>query len=83
MTDERQRILLDLMAQEFVVIELSLFLNTHPRDERAIADHNQAVQRLRRLKDIYQDRFGILTDYEVSGVPWSYVNEPWPWEITF
>lgn len=83
MMDEQRRLLRDIMAQEFTVIELSLFLDTHPEEQRAIADHNAAVQRLNRLKDIYRERFGALTDYEVSGVTWSYIREPWPWEITF
>jgi spore coat protein JB len=73
------------MAEEFTAVELNLFLDTHPDDERALNDYNETVERLRELKAAYENQFGPLTNfgYATSEYPWRWVDEPWPWQINF
>lgn len=82
--DREQMILLkELMEVEFVVLETALYLNTHPSDERALRLHNTYSQKHDELQSLYQAKYGPLKNTEMSGCPWSYINDPWPWEINF
>jgi spore coat protein JB len=65
-----------------MTVELNLYLDTHPRDQRALRDYNAYTQHLMMLKNEYQRRYGVLTNFgnAQSQYPWSWINEPWPWE---
>ena len=43
-------LLLEIMEVSFVLDETSLYLDTHPDDERALRLHNNASQRYHELK---------------------------------
>ena len=82
--DREQKILLkEIMEISFVLIETSLYLDTHPNDQRAINLHNNYSQKYSELISIYEAKYGLFTNTGVSGCPWTYVNGPWPWEINF
>lgn len=75
--------LVELMEVYFILIETALYLNTHPSDERALRLHNNTSVQYSQLVEMYQARFGPLTNTGMSRNPWAYINEPWPWEINF
>ncbi|MDN5347952.1 MAG: spore coat protein [Clostridia bacterium] len=84
--DPRQRELLEqIMQWGFVAVDLTLFLDTHPDNREALRDYNRAVERLMALHKEYQERYGPLMAYghHPSDYPWEWIQEPWPWEITF
>lgn len=73
-----------LQEMEFVAIELNLYLDTHPCDERAINDYNCAVEALMQLKKEYVACFGPLMNFGWGGpsqAPWQWSRGPWPWEL--
>lgn len=73
----------ELMKLEFAVLELNLYLNTHPRDEKALEDYNYYVNQLEKAKQRYRQRYGPLTAECPSDYPWQYPEGPWPWEIKY
>lgn len=75
--------LVEIMEISFVLVETSLYLNTHPNDERALILHNNTSRKYAELISIYQAKYGPLTSNEMSRYPWGYIDEPWPWEINF
>lgn len=84
MNPEEKRLLHIIQALEFVAIDLTLYLDTHPGDRRALAEYNDVSKRLHEAKMDYQRRFGPLTS---SGgyhglTSWSWIDDPWPWEIS-
>ncbi len=83
MDREQKRLLREIMEVEFVLVETNLYLDTHPNDERALRLHNSYSQKHHELKSLYEAKYGLLTFIGMSGCPWSYINEPWPWEINF
>lgn len=83
MTREQLAMLKEIMALEFTVLELSLFLNTHPLDREALEDHNRFARKLRDLKMEYQRMYGPLRSKCVSRYPWQYISTPWPWQIEY
>ncbi|MBC7347161.1 MAG: spore coat protein CotJB [Clostridia bacterium] len=74
-----------IMALEFTALEFNLYLDTHPDDEMALADFNAAAAELARLKEQYEARYGPLFcfGWGKSAAPWQWIEEPWPWEISF
>jgi len=69
-----------LMAVDFTLLDLNLYLNTHPYDTRALNLYNSNVQKAMMLRNQYQNMFGPLNQRAFSGSPWQWINEPWPWE---
>lgn len=82
MMDSRGQMLHQIRALEFMAVELNLYLDTHPHDRRALYEYNCIVQQLAVLREEFQRRFGTLTNfgYQISQYPWSWINDPWPWE---
>jgi len=77
-----EKMLKEIMAAEFTVIDLNLYLDTHPCDVRTINLYNSNVQRLRTLKEKYEKACGPLTanDSYNNGCTWRWIESPWPWE---
>lgn len=88
MDDTRGELLYQLMVAEFAAIDLNLFLDTHPRDEQALAEYARAQDAVMRLKREYEEKYGPLVNFGHASslgrrMPrWQWLNEPWPWEET-
>lgn len=82
--DRRQlNLIRELMEVGFVLVETNLYLDTHPRDERALRLHNTYSKKYSELKKMHQDLYGPLEYTGMSRCPWAYINSPWPWEIDY
>jgi spore coat protein JB len=80
---ERLEMLKEIMALDFSSIELNLYLDTHPMDQKAIAIHNDYALKLNRMKEEYEKEYALLTHKHVSKCPWEWIEEPWPWDIDY
>ena len=75
--------LMDTINQcSFAMNEANLFLDTHPFDTDALAYfHKHREHRIEAVKQYAKYYAPLAIDYAVSDkTPWSWVNEPWPWE---
>ncbi len=75
----RESLLKEIMALNFAVNDLVLYLDTHPTDSRAIRLHNEYSEKVVELTALYQEKFGPLTVNFTSDT-WDWIDEPWPWE---
>ena len=74
--------LVELQALEFVVLELGIYLDTHPEDSEAIAYFREMNLKYQEALHEYSQKYGPLnlshvhhpTDY------WKWVDQPWPWQ---
>lgn len=73
----------EIQGIEFAAVELTLFLDTHPNDQRALNDYNFYTTQLIALKKQYEQTYGPLTVFgcSPSQYPWRWIEEPWPWEL--
>lgn len=76
---QREEMLVQIKELNFAVIELGLYLDTHPEDQRALCLHRKYAKELKDLKDKYQKVYGPLTIYFPCN-KWRWLEEPWPWE---
>lgn len=73
----------EIQETDFVLVELNLYLDTHPEDQAAIAQYNQFVQKSMALKHQFQSMFGPLFNLgnSYSPAPFAWKEAPWPWQV--
>ena len=59
--NEQEKLLHDIGVLDFVVIELSLYLDTHPTDRNAMEYYNHYNRMTNQAKKEYSQKFGPLT----------------------
>ncbi len=72
----REEMMMQLKAYKFSIIELSLYLDTHPEDEKALCLHREYCKKAKELEDKYQKMFGPLTIFYPCN-KWRWLEEPW------
>lgn len=70
----------EITATKNMLIELKLYLNTHPSDREALTKYNHYVKQFRVLIDEYNQCYGMYNPNALSPYPWQWIEEPWPWE---
>jgi spore coat protein JB len=73
----------ELQAIDFVLVELTLYLDTHPLDSHALEQYNQCAQKRMQMARQFEAEFGPLQSYgrSFSKHPWQWVETPWPWQV--
>jgi hypothetical protein len=75
----RESLIKEIYEIDFALIELGLFLDTHPDCKSALTMHNNYANKCRELKDKYQKMYGPLT-MQFPCNKWRWLESPWPWE---
>lgn len=79
--NERDMLLRKIQAEDFALYETALFLDAHPRDEKALAHYCARRDGVEKLKREFTEKFGPLTLYGNSDTGcWHWIDRPWPWE---
>ena len=74
--------LVELMALDFAVTELNLYLDTHPQDQEALGLYVSYIKLAKEGREKYTAKYGPLDSAELvleDGYTW--LNDPWPWEL--
>ncbi len=79
---KREEMLKNIQELTFAAVELNLYLDNHPENKKALCDYNMFTEKLMELTKAYEMRYGVLANFGhcPSQYPWTWVNEPWPWE---
>lgn len=70
-----------IMMLNFCAIDMQLYLDTHPEDEKGIAYYNQCAKLLDQAKTTYKEQFGCFE--ALAGAPyegrftWATAKLPW------
>jgi len=73
----REEMIMKIRELDFAIIELALYLDTHPDDRKALCLHREYAKEVKELKDKYQKVYGPLTiNYPCN--KWRWLEEPWP-----
>ena len=80
--NEQAKLLTDIDALGFSMIDLNLFLDVNPDNREAINLFNQYREKKEKLTKEYESQYGPLTlDGESLNLyPWSWIDMPWPWD---
>ncbi len=78
-----EAILRELMALDFMAVDLALFLDTHPNDTKALNEYNCILERADRLREQYERLCGPLYSYRsINPGCWKWYRDPWPWQYS-
>lgn len=82
---QQSKMLKEIMGYDFTAVELTLYLDTHPDDARALTEYNMVTHRSKMLKAAYEKLYGPLMvfGHTMTQCPWRWTDEPWPWEVEF
>ncbi len=75
----RREMIMKIRELDFSIIELGLYLDVHPDDEKALCLHKDYCKMVKDLKDKYQKMYGPLTIFYPCN-KWRWLENPWPWE---
>ncbi|ANY66197.1 cotJB protein [Paenibacillus sp. BIHB 4019] len=75
--------LLELQQLDFGLLELNLYLDTHPHDHHALQQFNYLAQQRMQCAQQFEMKYGPLMNYghSFSGYPFQWPNTPWPWQV--
>ena len=76
---KREEMIMKIKELNFAIVELALYLDTHPDDRKALCLYSNYAKELKDVKDKYQKVYGPLTIY-FPCKKWRWLEEPWPWE---
>ena len=82
MTSEREELLKKLTILYFLTLDLHLYLNTHPNDQKAIYKYNATVLEAEKMRYEYEKYYGSLCSYRSltdSSTEWNWASDSWPW----
>ena len=74
--------LVELMALDFAIDELGLYLTTHAEDQEALQLYWSYIQLSNEGRERYREQYGPLFQTDLTpedGFAW--LKGPWPWEI--
>ena len=74
--------LAEIMALDFAIQELGLYLDTHSDDSEALELFNTYVKLAQQGRMKYEELYGPLTkQYVTEDGSFTWVNNPWPWDL--
>ncbi len=81
----REILLSQLTALDFMAVDLSLYLNTHPDEKQVIEKYNSIIKEADMLRGQYEKLYGPLCSYRSMALndKWEWIDDPWPWEYCF
>lgn len=80
---EYYELLEKIQMVDFALVELNLFLDTHPDDLKSVEQYNRLAQERIPLVRKFQELYGPLMNFghSYSRFPFEWPNTPWPWQV--
>ena len=75
---QRENALWKLQAAKFALLELHLYLDTHPEDIAAMTAYKKYEAKYTLLCSEFEEKYGALKWLAAPGVEWC--KNPWPWD---
>ena len=81
MTEDKRCLLNEIMAIDFKLDDLELYLDTHPFDEDVLDMYQKLTNESEEKRAKYEEMYGPLTVSSAAGeCEWKWIENPWPWE---
>ena len=72
--------MVELMALDFAIDELGLYLTTHPNDQEVLQLYWTYIRMAEEGRVQYQKLYGPLLQTDVTPGGYAWLNDPWPWD---
>ena len=71
----------ELMALDFAIDELGLYLTTHRDDQEVLALYWSYIKLAREGREKYQEKYGPLLQTDLTPGSYKWLDNPWPWDL--
>ena len=83
--EEERAMMLLVQEADFVVVELTLYTDTHQDDEEALEQWRESIKKAAKIRRQYENRYGPLSllsipSEEAIEMGWRWNQAPWPWQ---
>jgi len=84
MDNAQETMLREIQGIEFSMVDLHLFLDTHPYSVEALTLFKEYANMLEETKCEYERRYGPISPMgcNMGEKRWEWVMHPWPWHQT-
>lgn len=80
--NERDELLKYIYTSSFALDDIELYLDTHPTDKAALEYYHKCNAIRQQAFKEYTTYFGPLTADSVNSTnKWTWIEDPWPWEM--
>ncbi len=79
--NEKQELMKKIATYDFAIVELNLYLDTHPTDrdaKRKLADFEEKSGVLRAE---YEEKYGPIIFRDTPEKRMCWIKNPWPWDL--
>lgn len=82
--NKKEELLYNILMYKFALVELNLYLDTHPNNTNILNLYNQYLSEEKKLCDEFEKNYGPLTtdSLNLGNNSWNWIKSPWPWEGT-
>lgn len=71
----------ELMALDFAIQELGLYLTTHREDQEALELYWSYVRLGKQGREKYIEIYGPICETDITPGSFKWLDDPWPWEL--
>ncbi len=75
----REIMLKRIATLDFAIVELSLYMDTHPDSQEINEKLNSYREKSAKLRKEYEEKYGPLTSKNEENNRWRWISDPWPW----
>lgn len=79
--NDRERLMKRIAAIDFAIVELHLFLDTHPYDAEIKQKFDDYTMKSDALRAEYEEKYGPIQPNTMDTNRWAWISGPWPWDI--
>lgn len=79
-TCEQEALLFHIIALDFAINDLNLYLDLHPEDQKIYETFKTYTKECIELKDRYAKEFGPLSLDQTMSSKYEWMKNPWPWD---
>ena len=72
--------LAELMALDFAIDELGLYLTTHPKDQEVLDLYWSYIKLANEGREKYEKMYGPLLQTDITEGGFIWLDDPWPWD---
>ena len=77
----REALMRKIQELSFAKVEAELYLDCYPESREAMNFYKKNLAELDLAMEEYQNKYGPIVASGVVGDKWSWVDNPWPWQL--
>lgn len=78
---ERQKLMKRIAMLDFALVELHLYMDSHPNDKEIAKKFDSYKTKSKDLRKEYEEKYGPIQARSTDANSWAWISNPWPWDI--